>query len=99
MTGVIAQPAPGACANNCESATSIEALNRACYCLSLDEKALRGGLEADLGARGLSATMAGAPSAWRICFGVSSKVNHRSLPALVCGSARRREGWENRGAA
>ncbi len=59
MTELIAQPAPVSCANNCESATSIEALNRACYCLSLDEKALRGGLEADLGARGLSATMAG----------------------------------------
>lgn len=36
---------------------SIEALNRTCYCLSLDEEALRRGLEADLGARGLSGAM------------------------------------------
>jgi len=38
-------------------ATSIEALNRTCYCLSLDEEALRRGLEADLGTRGLSRAM------------------------------------------
>ena len=57
MAEIIAQPAPEGCGNNCDSATSIEALNRACFCLSLDEAALRGGLEADLGMRGLSRTM------------------------------------------
>ena len=45
------------CANNCASGTSIEALNRSCYCLSLDEPALRKGLDADLGSRGLSQAM------------------------------------------
>ena len=51
------QPAPEGCGNSCQAATSIEALNRACYCLSLDEAALRRVLEADLGARGLSSAM------------------------------------------
>ena len=51
------QPATEGCGNSCQTATSIEALNRTCYCLSLDEEALRRGLEADLGARGLSRTM------------------------------------------
>ena len=54
---VTAQPALAGCDNSCPAATSIEALNRTCYCLSLDEEALRRGLEADLGARGLSRTM------------------------------------------
>lgn len=45
------------CGNSCQTATSIEALNRTCHCLSLDEEALRRGLEADLGARGLSSAM------------------------------------------
>lgn len=54
---VTAQPASEGCGNSCQAATSIEALNRTCYCLSLDEEALRRGLEADLGARGLSRTM------------------------------------------
>ena len=52
-----AHPAPENCGNSCQAATSIEALNRSCYCLSLDEAALRRGLEADLGARGLSRAM------------------------------------------
>ena len=51
------QPAPAGCGNDCQAATSIEALNRTCYCLSLDEAALRRGLEADLGMRGLSGAM------------------------------------------
>ncbi|MEO8631160.1 MAG: hypothetical protein ABI612_24130, partial [Betaproteobacteria bacterium] len=38
-------------------AASIEALNRTCYCLSLDEGALRRHLEADLGKRDLSRAM------------------------------------------
>ena len=59
MTGVPVQLAPGACGDRCQAATSIEALNRTCYCLSLDEAALRRGLEEDLGARGLSSAMVG----------------------------------------
>lgn len=57
MAEVPAQPAPEGCGNSCQVATSIEALNRTCYCLSLDEEALRRGLEADLGTRGLSRAM------------------------------------------
>ena len=57
MAEVTAQPAPEGCGNSCQAATSIEALNRTCYCLSLDEEALRRGLEADLGTRGLSSAM------------------------------------------
>lgn len=38
------QPAPEGCGNSCQAATSIEALNRTCYCLSLDEEALRRGI-------------------------------------------------------
>ena len=51
------QPTSEGCGNNCPTATSIEALNRSCHCLSLDEDALRRGLEADLGRRGLSFDM------------------------------------------
>ena len=50
-------PASAGCASDCASETSIEALNRSCYCLSLDEPALRKGLDADLGSRGLSQAM------------------------------------------
>ena len=57
MAEIIGQLASPGCGNNCAATTSIEALNRACYCLSLDEAALRGGLEADLGTRGLSKAM------------------------------------------
>lgn len=48
---------PQNCGNRCQTATSIEALNRTCFCLSLDEVALRHSLEAGLGTRGLSSTM------------------------------------------
>ena len=51
------QTASDGCGENCQAATSIESLNRSCYCLSLDEAALRRGLDADLGARGLSHAM------------------------------------------
>ncbi len=58
MTRVINVKAkPEACGNSCVAATSIEALNRSCYCLSLDDAALRRGLEEDLGARCLSLAM------------------------------------------
>ena len=53
----IVLPAPEGCGNSCQTAASIEALNRSCYCLSLDQAALRAGLEADLGRRGLSQAM------------------------------------------
>lgn len=58
MAEVTVKLAPVGCGNRCEAVTSIEALNRTCYCLSLDEEALRRGLEADLGVRGLSSAMA-----------------------------------------
>ena len=57
MADVPMQPAQAGCANTCQTATTIEALNSSCHCLSLDEDALRGGLEADLGRRGLSQAM------------------------------------------
>ena len=40
-----------------DTATPVESRNRSCYCLSLNDAALRRGLEADLGALGLSQTM------------------------------------------
>lgn len=46
-----------ACARDCQPATSIESLNRSCFCLSLDEHALRARLEADLGSQGLPQAM------------------------------------------
>ena len=55
---MIVQPLPQGCGERCEAATSIEELNRTCYCLSLDEEALRRELEADLDTRGLSRAMA-----------------------------------------
>jgi hypothetical protein len=58
MVELISQPEPKGCDDSCRSAPSIEALNRMCYCLSLDEEALRRGLETDLGVRGLSRAMA-----------------------------------------
>ncbi len=45
---------PKGCGNSCQSAESIEELNRTCYCLSLDEAALKRGLATELGERGLS---------------------------------------------
>ena len=57
MAEVTVQPAPVGCGKRREAATSIEALNRTCYCLSLDQEALRRRLEADLGVRGLSSAM------------------------------------------
>ena len=57
MAEVTTQPALDSCGSSCQTATSVEALNRSCYCLSLDEAALRRGLDAELGARGLSHAM------------------------------------------
>ncbi len=57
MSEFTVQPGLEGCSNDCQAATSIDALNRTCYCLSLDEEALRRGLEADLGARGLSGAL------------------------------------------
>ncbi len=55
---VLGQSVAQDCGNRGDAAASIEALNRTCYCLSLDEVALRRSLEADLGMRGLSLAMA-----------------------------------------
>ncbi len=54
MPELNSNPSPTVCANNCQWALSIEELNRTCYCLSLDEAALRRELAAELGGRGLS---------------------------------------------
>ena len=53
----MAESAPKSCNESCQSGSSIEALNRTCYCLSLDEETLRRSLESDLGTRGLSRDM------------------------------------------
>jgi hypothetical protein len=58
MNEVSVPPATTGCNPGCDTAMSIEALNRSCHCLTLDEQALRHGLEADLGKRGLSYAMA-----------------------------------------
>ena len=42
---------------SCEAGQSMEALNRSCYCLTLNEEALRESLERDLDTRGLSLAM------------------------------------------
>jgi hypothetical protein len=49
--------APQGCGNSCQTATSIEGLNRTCFCLTLDEGALRRNLETALGVRGLSSAL------------------------------------------
>lgn len=54
MAEITPQPEPEGCANSCQATTSIETLNRTCYCLSLDEEALRRHLAVDLDTRGLS---------------------------------------------
>ena len=45
------------CEDSCRAASSVEALNQSCRCLTLDEIALRRRLEGELGARGLSEEM------------------------------------------
>jgi hypothetical protein len=56
MAELTEEPEPG-CHDRCQSASSIEALNRMCHCISLDEGALRRALEAALDVRGLSHAM------------------------------------------
>lgn len=53
---LVPSPIP-ACASDCQANTSIEALNRSCFCISLDEPALRLRLAADLGSQGLPQAM------------------------------------------
>ena len=57
VAGVTTQVSPEGCADSCEGAEPIEARNRTCYCLSLDEAALHRGLEADLRTRDMSSAM------------------------------------------
>ena len=57
MAQVPAGPAAKACINDCGVASTAESLNRSCYCLTLDESALRRELEADLGHHGMSREM------------------------------------------
>ena len=54
----VTRPAiPTSCGNSFQLTASIEALNGTCYCLSLNEAALRFRLEVDLDTRGLSQVM------------------------------------------
>lgn len=57
MTEPLEEAQPTGCSNTCQVTTSIEALNRDCYCLSLDEAALRRALEMDMGSRGISSAL------------------------------------------
>lgn len=57
MAADTSQLAPKDCGKGSQATTSIETLNRTCFCLSLDEGALRRSLEEGLGARGLSSAM------------------------------------------
>ncbi|MCY7319807.1 MAG: hypothetical protein LH617_13985 [Ramlibacter sp.] len=50
-------PAVPTCASDCQATTSIETLNRSCFCISLDQSELRKQLEADLGLLGLPEAM------------------------------------------
>ena len=46
------------CASACVSTSSLEALNRECFCLAVDPKALHAELEAALAAHGLPEVLA-----------------------------------------
>ena len=50
-------PLAPVCDSDCQAATSIETLNRSCFCISLDQAVLRRRLEADLGSLGLPEAM------------------------------------------
>ena len=54
MPDATEEAASHSCGGGCAPATSIEFLNRSCYCLSLDEVALRDAFAADPGLHGLS---------------------------------------------
>ena len=48
----------GACLGACASSASVEALNRECFCIGVDQQALHAELEATLGAHGLPEALA-----------------------------------------
>lgn len=50
--------APNACSQLCSTGISIETLNRDCFCIAVDQKALRAEIDADLGAHSMSETLA-----------------------------------------
>ena len=50
-------PTAPACPSECAATTSIETLNRSCFCISLDDAVLRSRLAADLGSLGLPESM------------------------------------------
>jgi hypothetical protein len=58
LSEVRSPPVSNACGSSCETVSSIEELNRTCFCLSLDGDTLKEILEAELNARGLSRAMA-----------------------------------------
>ena len=58
MNGYPSPVGPDGCASACASTSSIEALNRECFCLGADPPALHAALEGVFGAHGLPAAMA-----------------------------------------
>lgn len=58
MNGYPSDIEPNACTAACTPTSSVEALNRECFCLSVDQQLLHAGLEAALGAQGLPAALA-----------------------------------------
>ncbi len=58
MNGYSPAVGPNACSSACAATSSVEALNRECFCLSVDRPALHAALEAVLGAHGLPAALA-----------------------------------------
>ena len=53
MHGSSSSIAPDACSSICASTSSVEALNRECFCIGVDQQALHAELETVLGAHGL----------------------------------------------
>jgi hypothetical protein len=58
MNGYPPSAGPNECSNACASASSVEALNRECFCIGVDQAMLHEQLEAVLGAHGLPVTLA-----------------------------------------
>lgn len=58
MNGYPPPAGPKDCSGACTSASSVEALNRECFCIGVDQPMLHAQLEAVLGAHGLPVTLA-----------------------------------------
>jgi len=58
MNGYPPSIVPEACASECSSTSSADVLNRECFCLGIDQQALRAELQSALGAHGLPEELA-----------------------------------------